>query len=123
MDFEEKQPAVYIVASRYRGTIYIGVTSKLYDRISAHKAKTFAGFSAEYNCHQLVWYEHHHEMLSAIQRETRIKNWRRSWKIQLIENSNRDWLDLHELIEDRFYDHQKRVSKSLTPLALRARLE
>jgi putative endonuclease len=123
MDFEEKQPAVYIVASRYRGTIYTGVTSNLYNRVLAHKAKRFAGFSSDYNCNKLVWYEHHDEMFEAIRRETRLKNWRRNWKIELIENFNRDWLDLHEAIEHRPFDFEKRGSKSLTPLSLRARLE
>ena len=67
----EKQPAVYILASRYRSTIYTGVTSNLYDRISSHKEKLFHGFSADYNCHQLVWYENHPTMPEAIRRETK----------------------------------------------------
>jgi putative endonuclease len=121
--FEEKQPAVYIAASRYRGTIYTGVTSNLYDRIYDHKVKTYAGFSSDYNCNQLVWYEHHDEMLDAIKRETQIKNWKRQWKLELIEGFNRDWFDLHEHIEHRPFTYAKRGSKSLTPLTLRARLE
>ena len=55
----EKQPTVYIVASRYRSTIYTEVASNLYDRIAAHQEKLFHGFSADYDCNQLVWYENH----------------------------------------------------------------
>jgi putative endonuclease len=123
MSFVEKQPAVYIVASRYKGTIYTGVTSNLYNRVSAHKSKLFSGFSANYSCHLLVWYEHHETMIEAIKRETRIKNWRRNWKFEMIEKFNGDWLDLHEAIEHRPFNWENRGSKSLTPLALRARLE
>ena len=99
--FIEKQPAVYIVASRYRGTIYTGVTSNLYDRVEAHKQKLFLGFSADYDCNMLVWYENHETMPAAIQRETRIKAWKRQWKIELIETMNPDWRDLHEKIAYR----------------------
>ena len=110
--FIEKQPAVYIVASRYRGTIYTGVTSNLYDRISTHKQKLFKGFSADYDCNQLVWYENHPTMPEAIRRETQIKAWKRNWKIELIENFNREWLDLHDAIELRPFEWKNRGSKS-----------
>jgi putative endonuclease len=82
MSYVEKQPAVYIVASRYKGTIYTGVTSNLYDRVLVHKSKLFAGFSSDYGGHLLVWYKHHETMAEAIKRETRIKNWRRIWKLE-----------------------------------------
>ncbi len=121
--YVEKQPAVYIVASRYRGTIYTGVTSSLYDRITVHKEKLFQGFSADYGCDMLVWYEHHPTMPEAIKRETRLKAWRRDWKISLIEDFNRDWRDLHDIIEHCPFNWEKRGSKSLTTLSLRARLE
>lgn len=111
MNFE-KQPAVYIVASRYRGTIYTGVTSNLYDRIAAHKEKVFQGFSADYDCNNLVWYENHPTMPEAIGRETQIKAWKRNWKIELIEDFNKDWLNFHEAIEHRPYTFEKRGSKS-----------
>jgi putative endonuclease len=110
--FIEKQPAVYIVASRYRGTIYTGVTSNLYDRITAHKENLFKGFSADYECNKLVWYENHPTMPEAIRREAQIKAWKRNWKIELIEGFNRDWLDFHQLIEYRPYEWAKRGSKS-----------
>jgi putative endonuclease len=108
----EKQPAVYIVASRYRGTIYTGVTSNLYNRIHAHKQKLFKGFSSDYDCNILVWYENHPTMPQAIRRETQIKAWKRSWKIEMIEASNRDWVDLYESIELRPFEWEKRGSKS-----------
>lgn len=88
-----------MMASRYRGTIYIGVTSALYDRVLAHKSGSFGGFTATYNVKTLVWYERHPTMDKAILRETRLKAWRREWKISLIEGLNPDWRDLHELIE------------------------
>lgn len=97
----EKQPAVYIMASRYRGTIYIGVTSRLYDRVAEHKSGGMGGFTLKYGLKTLVWYEHHNTMESAILRETRLKVWRRTWKIELIESFNPDWVDLHEHIDYR----------------------
>jgi DNA oxidative demethylase len=96
----EKQPAVYIMANRYRGTIYTGVTSDLGTRVQTHKANGFKGFSSKYKTHILVWYEHHEDMASAIARETKIKNWRRNWKHNLIESINPDW---HNLQDDIFH--------------------
>lgn len=93
---DEKQPAVYIMANRYRGTIYIGVTGSLATRVTSHRSGTFKGFTAKYGLKTLVWYENHETMTSAICRETRMKAWRRSWKIELIETINRDWKDLSD---------------------------
>ena len=95
----EQYPAVYIMANRYRGTIYVGVTSTLYSRVCDHKNGTTPGFTSEYQVHMLVWYEHHQAMDAAIRREKRIKEWRRSWKIELIETTNPDWRDLHDDID------------------------
>ncbi|MCA3555322.1 MAG: GIY-YIG nuclease family protein [Aestuariivirga sp.] len=95
----EKYPAVYIMASRYRGTLYVGVTSGLYDRVCAHKNGTTPGFTSEYKVHTLVWYEHRQTMESAILREKRIKEWKRNWKIELIEKMNPGWRDLHDEID------------------------
>jgi DNA oxidative demethylase len=92
----EKSPAVYIMASRYRGTIYTGVTSDLGTRVQTHKEGGVTGFSSTYKTHTLVWYENHETMEDAIARETRIKAWKRQWKIDLIESINRDWLDLSD---------------------------
>ncbi len=101
----EKHPAVYIMASRYRGTIYTGVTSDLGTRVQQHRDGSFGGFLAKHKTHTLVWYEHHDDMPSAILRETRIKAWRRQRKIDLIETINRDWLDLSDYIIHRPYNH------------------
>jgi putative endonuclease len=99
----EIEPAVYIMASRYRGTIYTGVTSALWDRVCNHKNDVFKGFTSKYKVKTLVWYEHHATMDAAIKRESQIKAWKRQWKIEMIEKLNSDWTDLHELIEHRPY--------------------
>ncbi len=90
-----KRPAVYGVANKYRGTIYIGVTSNLPQRIWQHKHKLIDGFSKKYNTDELVWFELHDSMYSAITREKAIKNWKRRWKIRLIEELNPHWDDLY----------------------------
>ena len=96
---DEKRPAVYILTSRKYGPLYIGVTSALWNRVATHKAESFKGFTEKYHIHQLVWYEHHHGMEAAIKREKQLKNWKRSWKIELIEKFNRAWKDLHNEID------------------------
>lgn len=88
--------SVYILASRRNGTLYTGVTSNLEARIWQHKSDTFPGFSRKYGCKTLVWYEMHDDIHEAILREKRIKEWRRSWKLYLIEQANPDWLDLYD---------------------------
>jgi putative endonuclease len=94
----DKQPAVYILASKRNGTLYIGVTSDLVKRIWEHKNDTVAGFTNRYGVHQLVWYELHENMESAIVREKRLKEWKRVWKLELIERTNPDWDDLYDTI-------------------------
>jgi putative endonuclease len=96
---DEKQPAVYIMASRYRGTLYTGVTGALWQRVCDHKNERFDGFTKDYAIKLLVWYEHHHAMEDAIRREKQIKKWNRLWKFRIIEEMNPDWLDLHEKID------------------------
>jgi putative endonuclease len=88
--------AVYIMASARNGTLYTGVTSTLHGRVQQHKQGVFEGFSKEYGCKTLVWYENHPTMPEAIQREKRIKRWRRAWKLALIEAENPHWRDLSE---------------------------
>ncbi|MBY0474813.1 MAG: GIY-YIG nuclease family protein [Nitrosomonas sp.] len=90
----EKQPAVYILASGYNGTLYIGVTSHLIQRVWQHKQGLVEGFTKKYSVHSLVYYEMHEEMLAAIQREKQLKKWNRQWKIDLIEKVNPTWRDL-----------------------------
>ncbi len=89
-----KQPAVYILASRRNGTLYIGVTSDLVQRIWQHKNDLVEGFTQRYEVHVLVHYELHVDMLTAIAREKQLKKWNRDWKIQLIESQNPEWRDL-----------------------------
>jgi putative endonuclease len=93
-----KQPAVYILASRRNGTLYIGVTSDLQKRTWEHKNDLVEGFTTRYSVHRLVYYELHDEMVSAITREKQIKKWKRDWKLNLIEGENPDWDDLWERI-------------------------
>jgi putative endonuclease len=93
-----KQPAVYILASTKNGTIYIGVTSDLVKRIWEHKNNLVDGFTKRYNIHRLVWYELHGSMDSAIEREKRLKEWKRAWKLKLIEGFNPGWQDLYDTI-------------------------
>ena len=91
-----KQPAVYILASGYNGTLYIGVTSDLIQRIWQHKNDLVEGFTEKYGVHSLVYYELHEQMLTAIEREKQLKKWNRQWKINLIEKANLMWKDLWE---------------------------
>ena len=90
-----KQFSVYIVASRRNGTLYIGVTSDLVARIWQHKTKAVARFTARYGCDRLVYFEMLDSAEAAITREKQMKEWRRAWKIALIEEANPDWLDLY----------------------------
>ena len=93
-----KQPAVYILASKRNGTLYTGVTSDLVKRIWEHKNDIMEGFTKRYSVHRLVWYELHENMESAILKEKRIKGWKRMWKLQLIERDNPNWQDLYHNI-------------------------
>jgi putative endonuclease len=93
-----KQPAVYILASKRNGTLYVGVTSDLAKRVWEHKNNMVEGFTKQYKVHELVWYELHESMESAIIREKRLKDWKRAWKLELIESKNPDWLDLYDTI-------------------------
>ncbi|HXC13705.1 MAG TPA: GIY-YIG nuclease family protein [Stellaceae bacterium] len=88
------RPCVYILATRRNGTLYVGVTSDLGRRISEHKEDLLEGFTRRYGIHSLVYAEFHATMEEAILREKRIKTWRRSWKIMLIEQMNPTWRDL-----------------------------
>jgi putative endonuclease len=92
----DKQPAVYILASGYNGTLYIGVTSNLIQRIWQHKNDLVEGFTEKYGVHFLVYYELCGQMVTAIEREKQLKKWNRQWKIDLIEKANPAWKDLWE---------------------------
>jgi putative endonuclease len=89
---------VYILASKRKGTLYIGVTNDLIRRVYEHKNGLVEGFTKKYGVHNLVYFEQCEDIESAIQREKRLKFWHRSWKIRLIEETNPDWKDLYESI-------------------------
>lgn len=94
----DKQPAVYLLASKRNGTLYTGVTSNLVARIWQHRNNQVEGFTKKYQVHRLVYFEVHQDMASAILREKQIKKWRRQWKLELIEKHNPGWKDLYDEI-------------------------
>ena len=93
-----KLPCVYILASERNGTLYVGVTSDLVQRTWQHKNDFVEGFTQRYGVHTLVWFEAHESMESAIAREKAIKEWKRVWKLELIEEGNPTWRDLYDEI-------------------------
>ena len=86
--------SVYILASKRNGTLYTGVTGNLEARIWQHKWDVYPGFSRKYGCKTLVWSEMHDDIHEAIAREKRVKNWKRAWKIELIERQNPTWAEI-----------------------------
>lgn len=94
----EKLFYVYILASTYNGTLYVGVTSNLPKRVWDHKEGTVKGFTQRYGVKMLVYYEVHDRAEYAITREKQIKKWERKWKIELIESRNPQWKDLYETL-------------------------
>ncbi|MCG8507389.1 MAG: GIY-YIG nuclease family protein [Sphingomonadales bacterium] len=93
-----KGGAVYILANKRNGTLYIGVTSNLVTRIAQHRSGEVPGFSQRYGTKTLVYYEAYDDISEAILREKRLKKWNRSWKIELIEGDNPQWRDLYDQI-------------------------
>jgi putative endonuclease len=91
---ETFQPCVYILASRRHGTLYVGVTSNLLARLVQHREGLIPGFTHRYGIRRLAYYEMFDTMEAAIVREKRLKEWRRAWKIELIEAHNENWDDL-----------------------------
>jgi len=89
-----KQPAVYILASGPRGTLYIGVTGWLRHRIHEHREGLIEGFSKKHGISRLAWFELFVDFDSAIRREKQLKHWNRKWKLELIEKANPTWRDL-----------------------------
>jgi putative endonuclease len=86
---------VYILASRKHGTLYIGMTRDLIRRVNEHKTDAVRGFTSRYGVHLLVWFESYDDVTNAIEREKELKKWRREWKVNLIERSNPEWVDLY----------------------------
>ncbi|QWG21193.1 GIY-YIG nuclease family protein [Bradyrhizobium sediminis] len=93
-----KQPCVYIMANKRRGTLYTGVTANLPRRAFEHRESLVKGFTKKYGCKILVWYEVHHSMIAAITREKQIKAGSRAKKLALIEALNPEWKDLFETL-------------------------
>jgi len=89
-------PGVYNMASGRNGTLYIGVTSALVKRVHEHKNDVVKGFTQAHRVHALVWFEQHETMESAISREKALKEWKRAWKLALIEKANPYWRDLYD---------------------------
>jgi putative endonuclease len=96
VDRERKGGWVYIMADRYRGTVYVGVTSDIAARVSQHRVGTGSEFCARYGLTRLVWAEQCDSIDVAIAHEKRVKRWRREWKFALVEKANPDWDDLFE---------------------------
>lgn len=88
-----KHPCVYMLASGWNGTLYVGVTSDLIKRVWEHKNDAVRGFTKRYRVHDLIWFEQHDAMESVILREKTIKAWKREWKVALIEATNPGWRD------------------------------
>ncbi len=91
-----KEPCLYILASKRNGTLYIGSTSNLVQRIYQYKHEVIEGFTKKHNVKLLVYYEQHATLDKALTRENQMKLWKRQWKIELIERDNPQWLDLYD---------------------------
>ena len=96
----DKQPAVYILSSDERGTLYAGVTGNLKLRVWEHREGLVAGFTKRYGVKRLVWYEWFADFPSVIRREKQVKKWNRAWKLELVENHNPEWRDLWDGLLD-----------------------
>ena len=94
----QKQPTVYMMSNKKNGVLYIGVNSRLKERIYEHKENIFKGFTQKYNLHKLVWYEVHETIENAILREKKMKKWNRILKTNLINKMNPEWNDLYETL-------------------------
>ena len=94
----ERRYYVYILASRRNGTLYIGVTNNLGLRVWQHREGVVDGFTKRYEVKRLVHFEVFEDVRDAIHRETRLKKWKREWKINLIQQTNIEWDDLYETL-------------------------
>jgi len=92
----QKYYFVYIISNKLHTVLYIGVTSNLPKRVWEHKKKLVEGFTSKYNVSKLVYYEMFQEVEKAIEREKRLKTWKREWKERIINEMNPDWKDLYQ---------------------------
>jgi len=99
-----KEPCVYILASKGNGTLYVGVTSDIHGRMADHKQGLIAGFTKTYGVARLVYYEMHESMDAAIRREKQLKEWKRAWKLRLIEQMNPEWIDLFDEVTGELFN-------------------
>jgi putative endonuclease len=106
---------VYLMASRRNGTLYAGSTNDLAARVAQHKRKHFSGFTARHRIDKLVWFEGHPSRDQAFLRERRIKEWRRLWKLQLIEARNPNWVDLFEDLDRLLMEDELRGLRQHQP--------
>ena len=98
MERSRKGGWVYIMANRYRGTIYVGVTADLTARVIQHRSGSGSDFCSKYALFRLVWAERCDDIILCIEQEKRVKRWRREWKFELIERGNPEWLDLFDVL-------------------------
>jgi putative endonuclease len=89
---------VYLITNKPYGTLYVGVTRNLIKRVYEHRSGFVKGFSKQHDLGHVVWYEAHEDVIAAIEREKKIKKWRRDWKINLVQAENPHWNDLYESI-------------------------
>ena len=94
----KEQAYIYFLSNTYNNVLYIGVTNDIIRRIAEHKEKINKGFTNKYNCEKLVYYEIITSIKDAIRREKQLKNWKREWKNQLVNDFNDQWMDLSEEI-------------------------
>jgi putative endonuclease len=92
---ETRKFYIYILTNKINGTLYVGITGDLIERVTQHKEKIIKGFTKKYNLTRLVYYEEYENPKEAIYREKQLKKWKRQWKLELIEKENRDWKDLY----------------------------
>jgi putative endonuclease len=95
LELTNSTTAVYMMASRRHGTLYVGVTGQFFQRIAEHREGLRDGFTKRHGVKRLVWYEMHDSILTAIAREKQLKRYKREWKINLIERANPNWEDLY----------------------------
>jgi len=98
MDRDKRGGWVYIMADRYRGTMYVGVTANLAARIYQHRQGIGSDYCDKHGLHCLVWADHGETIEACIAHEKRMKRWHRAWKFELIERTNPEWLDLYETL-------------------------